>query len=54
MVQPAGGFLLLGRDPHALPRGCSRAVDELIGSGAFPASGEAGRRRQVSGKIVLG
>ncbi len=23
-------FLLLGRDPTALPRGCSRAVDELI------------------------
>lgn len=25
-----GGFLLLGRDPAALPRGCSRAMDELI------------------------
>jgi acyl-coenzyme A synthetase/AMP-(fatty) acid ligase len=25
-----GGFLLLGRDPAALPRGCSRAVDELL------------------------
>jgi hypothetical protein len=36
MAQPAGGFLLLGRDPHALPRGCSRAIDELIGSGALP------------------
>jgi hypothetical protein len=28
--QPDGGFLLLGRDPAALPRGCSRAVDELL------------------------
>jgi len=24
------GFLLLGRDPAALPRGCSRAMDALI------------------------
>jgi hypothetical protein len=30
--QPDGGFLLLGRDPAALPRGCSRAVDELLKS----------------------
>ena len=30
IAQPDGGFLLLGRDPDALPRGCSRAVDELI------------------------
>jgi Acyl-protein synthetase, LuxE len=28
--QPEGGFLLLGRDPAALPRGCSRAIDELL------------------------
>ena len=28
--QPDGGFLLLGRDPTALPRGCSRAMDELL------------------------
>ncbi len=28
--QPDGGFLLLGRDPAALPRGCSRAMDELL------------------------
>jgi hypothetical protein len=28
-----GGFLLLGRDPDALPRGCSRAMDELIRRG---------------------
>jgi hypothetical protein len=28
--QADGGFLLLGRDPAALPRGCSRAVDELL------------------------
>jgi hypothetical protein len=47
IAQPAGGFLLLGRDPHALPRGCSGPVDELIGTGAFPT-------RQVSGKIVPG
>jgi acyl-coenzyme A synthetase/AMP-(fatty) acid ligase len=30
IAQPDGGFLLLGRDPDALPRGCSRAVDELM------------------------
>jgi hypothetical protein len=30
IAQPDGGFLLLGRDPNALPRGCSRAIDELI------------------------
>jgi hypothetical protein len=30
IAQPDGGFLLLGRDPEALPRGCSRAVDELM------------------------
>ena len=29
-ARPDGGFLLLGRDPAALPRGCSRAVDELL------------------------
>ncbi len=28
--QPDGGFLLLGRDPTVLPRGCSRAMDELL------------------------
>jgi hypothetical protein len=31
-AQSDGGFLLLGRDPEALPRGCSRAVDELMHS----------------------
>jgi hypothetical protein len=30
VAQPDEGFLLLGRDPSALPRGCSRAMDELI------------------------
>jgi hypothetical protein len=30
MAQADGGFLLLGRDPAALPRGCSRAADELL------------------------
>jgi acyl-protein synthetase LuxE len=30
IAQPAGGFLLLGRDPRALPRGCSRAIDEML------------------------
>jgi hypothetical protein len=30
IAQADGGFLLLGRDPAALPRGCSRAMDELI------------------------
>jgi hypothetical protein len=28
---PEGGFQLLGRDPAALPRGCSRAMDSLLG-----------------------
>ncbi|MBV9128929.1 MAG: acyl-protein synthetase [Verrucomicrobia bacterium] len=32
VAQPNGGFLLLGRDPNAWPRGCSRAMDELIQS----------------------
>ena len=48
IAQPAGGFLLLGRDPQALPRGCSRAVDEVIGtyaqgSGALPTRHESGK-----------
>jgi hypothetical protein len=30
IAQPDGSFLLVGRDPNALPRGCSRAMDELI------------------------
>jgi hypothetical protein len=30
VAQPEGGFLLLGRDPSALPRGCSRAMGEII------------------------
>ena len=30
MARADGGFLLLGRDPAALPRGCSRALDELL------------------------
>jgi Acyl-protein synthetase, LuxE len=30
IAEPDGGFLLLGRDPNALPRGCSRAMDELM------------------------
>jgi len=32
IAQPDGGFLLLGRDPDVLPRGCSRAMDELMRS----------------------
>ena len=32
VAQPDGGFLLLGRDPAALPRGCSRAMDQLMQS----------------------
>jgi hypothetical protein len=32
VAQPDSGFLLLGRDPKALPRGCSRAMDELLQS----------------------
>jgi Acyl-protein synthetase, LuxE len=30
VARPDGSFLLLGRDPEALPRGCSRAMDELL------------------------
>jgi hypothetical protein len=30
LARPDGSFLLLGRDPGALPRGCSRAMDELL------------------------
>jgi hypothetical protein len=33
VAQPGGGFRLLGRDPAALPRGCSRSMDELIQNG---------------------
>jgi acyl-protein synthetase LuxE len=33
VAQSDEGFLLLGRDPAALPRGCSRAMDELIRRG---------------------
>ncbi len=29
-TRPDGSFLLLGRDPGAFPRGCSRAMDELL------------------------
>jgi hypothetical protein len=31
VASPDGGFLLLGRDPAVLPRGCSRAMDNLLG-----------------------
>jgi hypothetical protein len=30
LARTDGGFLLLGRDPGALPRGCSRSIDELL------------------------
>jgi hypothetical protein len=29
------GFLLLGRDPTAIARGCSRAIDAVIRRGAL-------------------
>jgi hypothetical protein len=29
-VREEHGFKLLGRDPGALPRGCSRAADEML------------------------
>lgn len=29
-VKAADGFFLIGRDPAALPRGCSRAADEIL------------------------
>jgi hypothetical protein len=31
-VREEQGFTLLGRDPSALPRGCSRAADEMLRS----------------------
>ncbi len=31
-IRRGGRFELLGRDPAALPRGCSRATDEMLGS----------------------
>jgi hypothetical protein len=34
-IRRGGDFELLGRDPGALPRGCSRAADEMLG-GALP------------------
>ena len=36
-VRRADGFSLLGRDPAAIPRGCSRRADEILGR-----SGDAG------------
>jgi hypothetical protein len=36
------GFQLLGRDPAALPRGCSRAMDALIGRGTLIKSNNQG------------
>jgi hypothetical protein len=30
-VRRGEDFELIGRDPSALPRGCSRAVDEFLG-----------------------
>lgn len=32
-IREAHGFTLLGRDPSALPRGCSRAADEALRAG---------------------
>jgi hypothetical protein len=32
-VRRGMGFELLGRDPHAIPRGCSRSADELLSGG---------------------
>ena len=29
-IRREDGFELIGRDPGALPRGCSRAADELV------------------------
>lgn len=34
-IRRGGGFELLGRDPSALPRGCSRAADEFLRSGSW-------------------
>jgi hypothetical protein len=35
-VRRADGFELLGRDPAAVPRGCSRRADELLGDARVP------------------
>ncbi len=35
-VRRADGFGLLGRDPAAVPRGCSRRADELLGRPSVP------------------
>jgi hypothetical protein len=32
-IRYGDNFVLIGRDPAALPRGCSRAADELLGIG---------------------
>ena len=32
-IRRGAGFELLGRDPAAIPRGCSRSADELLGGG---------------------
>lgn len=34
-IRREAGFELLGRDPAALPRGCSRAADEMLTQGNF-------------------
>lgn len=34
-IRRGDAFELLGRDPAALPRGCSRAADEMLGTRAF-------------------
>jgi hypothetical protein len=41
VAQANEGFLLLGRDPSALPRGCSRAMDELIRRETLRKKGES-------------
>jgi hypothetical protein len=41
-----GAFELLGRDPAALPRGCSRSADELL-SATAPKKQQPRRRRKV-------
>ena len=37
-VRRASGFDLIGRDPAAIPRGCSRRADEILHSASMPAT----------------
>lgn len=57
-VRLGDGFDLLGRDPAALPRGCSRPVDELLGAVSgnrvFSPHGLAQRRKDAKTSTAAG